>query len=253
LLRNLANWGNAQHARTRGSRAQRGACACLPWKNPVAQSKCEIDDLTIEAKFNLQKEIERNEIHKYEIVKLNQDIFDFTFVEPIDIQEKLCEMFDIWTSVKVRRNISPGQVSEVSEKIRAATEQIKEPIVDLFHITYTKTDANYHNGGTHIYGTAFIITTSNIYRLHYSSRGSQENPIIFITATMDIYNYSYKWIKVGTIDNSINLKTMRKYFKTTSCFTGDVWENSSGNSVPTGCADKVAEQLIKNMIDIIKK
>jgi hypothetical protein len=118
----------------------------------------------------------------------------------------------------------------------------------LFHITYTKTDANYHNGGTDIYGTAFIITTSNIYRLHYSSRGSQEYPSIFISARMDIYNYSYKWIKVGTIDNSINLKAMRKYFKTTSGFTGDVWQNS-GNSVPTGCAHKVAERLIKNMID----
>ena len=178
---------------------------------------------------------------KQQIVELQQSIRDLTVVEPIDVQEKLNEMFDIW-----KRNVSFGQVSEVSEKIRATTiEQIKEPIVDLFHITYSY---DY----TSICASAFIITLAGVYRLHYNSRGSTDNPSIFICPTMDIYNYSYKWIKVGTIDNSINLKTLRKYIAITSGSTGAI-TTSDYNRPATGCADKVAEQLIKNMIDIIKE
>jgi hypothetical protein len=228
--------------------------------NNITQKLIQTENELVIVSIKSRNKLEQSEVElsqtKQQIFELQQSIRDLTVIEPIDVQKKLNEMFESWTSVKNCSNYpSRSQLDEVSEKIRVATEQIKEPIIDFFHVTYTRDDSSPWNAKSDVTAIAFIITLSNIYRLHWSSRGSQDYPSLEISKSMDIYNYSYKWIKIETIelDRSINLKTLRKYIAITSGCTGAIYSNSNGNEIPRGCADKVAEQLIKNMIDIIKE
>jgi len=187
---------------------------------------------------------------KPHLVELQQSIRKVTFVEPVDIQVKLGEMFESWTSVKRDSYPSPSQLAKVATKIRVATEEIKEPIMDLFHVTYAHDDYSIpEHGSTHITGTAFILTASDVYKLEYAGRSPHENHSLFITSTMNIDHYSYSWVKIGSIDNSINWKTLRKYIKNTSGSTGIT--SQMGNSVQTGSADKIAERLAKNMLALV--
>ncbi len=189
---------------------------------------------------------------KSQIVKLQKFIRDLTIVKPIDVHVKLGEMFESWKcdAPHFANYPSCGQLDEVAAKIYAATEHIKEPIMDLFHVAYTYVDYSRGNDCvTIINATAFILTASDVYRLTYSSRGSQDYPTIVINSSMDMYVHSYKWVKVGSMDRSINRKTLRKYITTTSGSTGFIQTNS--NYPSSGSGDKIAEQLIKNMLALV--
>ena len=212
------------------------------------QKKSDISRLMQELRQELfQTENE----HDAKLIKLQQSIHDLTIVEPIDIQVKLSEMFESCAGNMLHPYPSRGQLDEVVTKIRAATEQIKEPIMDLFYVTYTNHDHSPWNTKSDITLTAFILTTSDVYKLDYSGRSPHETHSIFISNTMVIDRYSYEWVKVGSMDRSINWKTLRKYIATTSGFTGNLYSNTNANSPTTGSGDKVAEQLSKNMLALV--
>jgi hypothetical protein len=204
-----------------------------------------------EQNAKLMQELSQIKQHNAE---LQTSICHLTIVEPIDIKKKLSSMVESWTSIDCKGHISQypsrTQLDEVAAKIYAATEQIEEPIMDLFHVTYTHIDSNPWRSYADIVPSAFILTATNIYRLMYSSRGGTFTTP-YINLHMDIYTLSYKWNNIGSIDSTINWKTLRKYITTISGSTGALTCNSNGNSPTLGVADKIAERLIKSMLDLV--
>lgn len=194
---------------------------------------------------------------KLQFVELQKCNHDLTVVEPVDIQVKLGEMFESWKSIPCDAGtgyISSGSLKELHTKICIATEQIKDPIMGLFHNTYGM-NSNY-NGHTRwsMCATAILFTVADVYRLA-TCMPSHEPGIVGCDcspSTNSIHNFSLypvKWVKIGSINKGISLKTLIKYINNVSGYTGHTY-HSGMNNVCINSAEKQAMNVTKSVVDL---
>ena len=174
-------------------------------------------------------------------------IRDRTVPAPIDIQVKLGEMFKSWSGL-TSLNIP------LHPKIRAATEQIKEPIMGLFHVTYSEISSlNY------IYTDARLFTATDVYYLSNGVTtpvfGSPSNDIrqVIIEDTSNAYmlnpmwksRYTFVdpvWVKLGAISKNANFKKIIQWNNQYSGYTGNNYHSNpnGANSVYVDSGSKTA-------------
>ena len=171
-------------------------------------------------------------------------IRDRTLPAPIDIQVKLGEMFKSW----------PGLTSfdtPLHLKIRAATEQIKEPIMGLFHVTY-----NIDSNISYMNAYALLFTATDVY---YLSNHVHKDPTTGIMYNQQMVTIEYRsntymnpmsncytfvdpvWVKLGAISKNANFKKIIQWNNQYSGYTGKDYSNpNGGNSVYVDSGSKTA-------------
>ena len=161
---------------------------------------------------------------------------DRTLPAPIDIQVKLGEMFKTW----------PGLTSfdtPLNLKIRAATEQIKEPIMGLFHVTYTEMQGSLN----YMYTDAMLFTATDVYYLSnctYNANSCGHAADTYKIIILDtsraflsrewtpIYTFvDPKWVKVTAISENANFKKIIQCINQYSGYTGHHHSNPHGGNV----------------------
>ena len=177
---------------------------------------------------------------------------DRTLPAPIDIQVKLGEMFKSWEHA-----VNSGMtylITPLLPKIRAATEQIKEPIMGLFHVTYSEIIAGIH----YMYANAMLFTATDVYYLSNGVTtpefGSPSNDIrqVIIEDTSNAYmlnpmwksRYTFVdpvWVKLRAISEKANFKKIIQWNNQYSGYTGKDYSNpNGGNSVYVNSGSETA-------------
>jgi hypothetical protein len=133
---------------------------------------------------------------------------DRTLPAPIDIQVKLDEMFKSWDNLSVMGGSIISSVTQLHPKIRAATEQIKEPIMGLFHVTY-----GHCSSFKYMYTDDMLFTATDVYYLTNCTNPNIRKVIVedrsgvFMPYYTGEYPYTDpKWVKFGTINKDVNFK-----------------------------------------------
>ena len=173
-------------------------------------------------------------------------IRDRTLPAPIDIQVKLGEMFKSWSGL-TSLNIP------LHPKIRAATEQIKEPIMGLFHVTYiidshisymnayallfTATDVYYLSNHVYKDPTTGIMYNQQMVTIEYFSNTYMVNPMWKSSYTF----VDPVWVKLGAISEKANFKRIIQWNNQYSGYTGKDYSNpNGGNSVYVNSGSETA-------------
>ena len=208
----------------------------------LAQNAIVLNDVKQELLSAKQELAQRNA----ELAQERICIRDRTVPAPIDIQVKLGEMFKTWEDA-ISSNGSAGfesclslsrLVTELHPKIRAATEQIKEPIIGLFYVTYNYTTTEYwpHARARYMNGYAELFTAKDRYYL--SNYNSPRPPrfsgiplhdhmvviedIILLDPRWKSY-YTFvdpKWVKMTAISKNADFNKIIQYINQYSGHTG---------------------------------
>jgi hypothetical protein len=192
-----------------------------------------------------------------ELVQERMCLRDRTLPAPIDVQVKLDEMFKSW------RDDTSGSTGYIITyllplllpKIRAATEQIKEPIMGLFHVTYVEI----MNGYTAMHTDAMLFTATDVYYLTNSEYGSTSQDtrkvIIEYTPRWNSPRYTFtdpKWVKWTVINKDANFKKIITYIYQYSGHTGkDYQSNPNGmNNVYVKSGSETASARRQQLIAV---
>ena len=160
-------------------------------------------------------------------------IRDRTLPAPIDIQVKLGEMFKSWEHVVNNEGCLMREFTELHPKIRVATEQIKEPIMGLFHVTYVEGQCAVQL----MHADVMLFTATDVYYLtnwdyaHDYGRGRG----VFITGYR-AQHYSRidpVWVKLGAISENANFKKIIQCINQYSGYTGKNYHSNpnGGNNI----------------------
>ena len=154
-------------------------------------------------------------------------IRDRTLPAPIDIQVKLGEMFKTWEHAVNSGGYLMAEFTQLHPKIRVATEQIKEPIMGLFHVTYV--DGNY----TELFTDALLFTATDVY---YLSNIPNTRPGVIIRGYPHVHRYSPidpVWVKLGAISENANFKKIIQCINQYSGYTGKNYHSNpnGGNNI----------------------
>ena len=155
-------------------------------------------------------------------------IRDRTVPAPIDIQVKLGEMFKTWEHAVNFGGCLMGELTQLHPKIRAATEQIKEPIMGLFHVTYIDGIGNCME----LFTDALLFTATDVY---YLSNAANSIPGVIIRG-YHAHRYSLidpYWVKVIAISENANFKKIIQCINQYSGYTGKNYHSNpnGANSV----------------------
>jgi len=174
-----------------------------------------------------------------ELVQERMCLRDRTLPAPIDVQVKLDEMFKSWEDpiTRVGNSGISYLLPPLLPKIRAATEQIKEPIMGLFHVIHWESGHGYN--AMHI--DAMLFTATDVYYLtnhEYgsgTSRGEGRSVLIEYSA-WGRSNYTFtdpKWVKFTAINKDANFKKIITCISHLSGYTGigRGMENGSGYQI----------------------
>ena len=171
-------------------------------------------------------------------------IRDRTVPAPIDIQVKLGEMFKSWEE-SIARFGNSGMtylITPLLPKIRAATEQIKEPIMGLFHVTYTDMCANFNK----TYAYALLFTATDVYCLsnqlvkpYPTSTVYNDHMVTIVDAITHSVNPTWKsiynfvdpvWVKWIAISEKADFNKIIQYINQYSGYTGTQYINPNGGN-----------------------
>jgi hypothetical protein len=152
-----------------------------------------------------------------ELVQERMCLRDRTLPAPIDVQVKLDEMFKSWNNVG--GHIYAYLLPPLLPKIRAATEQIKEPIMGLFHVTYSE-----YSSFKYMYSDAMLFTATDVYYLTNSEYNSpshdtrkvilEDTSGVFMQNSVWRSRYTFtdpKWVKWTAINKDANFKKIITY------------------------------------------
>ena len=160
-------------------------------------------------------------------------IRDRTLPAPIDIQVKLGEMFKSCYAMTSHAHLH--------SKISAATEQIKEPIMGLFHVTYNEDVGNCSN----MYVYALLFTATDVYYLTNCTLNIDCGNVID-THQVIVQHYSFregwacrsqynfidtKWVKWIAISKNADFNKIIQLIKQYSGYTGHHHSNPHGGNV----------------------
>jgi hypothetical protein len=153
---------------------------------------------------------------------------DRTLPAPIDVQVKLGEMFKSWEDPIARMGSCSSLkylIQPLLPKIRAATEQIKEPIMGLFHVTYSEM-----NGCYYIYSDILLFTATDVYYLtngvtnpEFGSNSYDIRKVVVEDRTGGTSRYAFtdpKWVKWTAISKEANFKKIITCINQLSGYTG---------------------------------
>ena len=182
---------------------------------------------------------------------------DRTVPAPIDIQVKLGEMFKTWSGLT-------SLDTYLHPKIRAATEQIKEPIMGLFHVTYSEII----HMTTYMYTDAMLFTATDVYYLSnctYNANScghAADTHKVIIEDTSRAFlsrewtsMYTFvdpKWVKIAAISKEANFKKIIQCINQYSGFTGKNYHSNpnGGNSVYVNSGSETAMHRRQQLNDI---
>ena len=157
-------------------------------------------------------------------------IRDRTLPAPIDIQVKLGEMFKSWSGLT-------SHDTYLHPEIRASTEQIKEPIIGLFHVTYT--DVTWGWDRTQLYADVMLFTATDVYYLsnivypnEVYGRAKTIRGVFIQNRNNSTCNYiDPVWVKLGAISENANFKKIIQCINQYSGYTGkDYHSNPNGGN-----------------------
>jgi hypothetical protein len=186
-----------------------------------------------------------------ELVQERMCLRDRTLPAPIDVQMKLDEMFKSWPGD------TSGYITYLLPKIRAATEQIKEPIMGLFHVTYSEISTF-----KYMYTDAMLFTATDMYYLTNSECDTHDTRKVIVEDTSGVFiqnsgwrsRYTFtdpKWVKWHhEINKNANFKKIITYIYQYSGYTGmNRHSNPNGmNSVYIDSGSQTASSRYQQLI-----
>jgi hypothetical protein len=147
---------------------------------------------------------------------------DRTISAPINIQVKLSEMFKSWDNLSSMGGSILHIATELHPKIRAATEQIKEPIMGLFHVTYGESSGWNNTMHAHVR----LFTATDVYYLSnviVAETGSCIPEVIITDNHRGVTQYmgvDPKWVKVAAISEKADFNKIIQCINSLSGYTG---------------------------------
>ena len=178
-------------------------------------------------------------------------IRDRTLPAPIDIQVKLGEMFKTWEH---NGGCLMGEFTELHPKIRVATEQIKEPIMGLFHVTYVEGQCAVQL----MHADVMLFTATDVYYLSNAAYNMSCHGRADIIRGVFITGYRAQhysridpvWVKLGAISENANFKKIIQCINQYSGYTGKNYHSNpnGGNNIHVTSGSETA-MLRRKMLE----
>jgi len=226
----------------------------------LAQNAIVLNDVTQEL-LSVKQELAQRDA---ELVQERICLRDRTLPAPINIQVKLNEMFKSWDKLSVMGgSITTWLIPPLLPKIRAATEQIKEPIMGLFHVTY-----GHYGSFRCMYTDAMLFTATDVYYLTNGvtnpESGDPSNDIrqvviedisgVFMQNSTWKSRYAFtdpKWVKWTAINKEANFKKIITNINHLSGYTGTDYPQSYSNTSFNNSGSMTAMERIRLLHAVI--